>query len=286
MKISNLNSFCYDTESNTFGLIEEVNFKNQTVTMKIEVDKGSNHVSSFITTMVAKLANVEVLEKIGMIGDTEVIDKDVLITPEGTMYLLKYNSEDKSIDIHILDDDLKYQHGGLSFRVRSFSELIQDGLEVYGNHYELLNQLELEKQEKALVDTDFNIKIMRSNVDGEFKYFYACNNTVEDEVDLIKVVFIGHKLLEEAYTRDTVNIETYIEMVTDGILVEASPQELMNYATGMTYQTNQTNQDSSRCNDCDCEDGNACDDVDELCDDDNYCEFCDQRHEDCECSDW
>lgn len=106
---------------------------------------------------------------------------------------------------------------------------------------------------------DFNIKITR---DINENYFYACNNKDSQEVDLIKVIFIGGLLLEEEnYSRKTVSYFDFNEMLSKKELIEDSQSGLLEYAMTRrdeAYNNRQTKSDISNVNDacrdwdCDC----------------------------------
>lgn len=84
---------------------------------------------------------------------------------------------------------------------------------------------------------DFNVKVLKRN--GQF--VYACNDKHSEEIDLIKVIFIGADLLDdEEYERVTVDYDEYLEMLDENELVESTPQELREYAYNVLVKGKET----------------------------------------------
>lgn len=109
---------------------------------------------------------------------------------------------------------------------------------------------------------DFNIKIIKlTNKNGEVEYFYACNNKKENVIDLISVAFIGHQLVETDYKRQTMNEESYLQLVSLGVISDVTPYELQRFAQSQMNKVYE--QDSSKdeefvevlCDNCACEEG-------------------------------
>lgn len=220
MKLQQLNGFAFDTESNALGAIASVDFENQTIVILTDEEDRVK----------AKLENVRFLEQIGFIGENGIINHDVLATADGTLYEIVLQEDGKSVQLHTLDNKLNRVEAGDVFGKEDLSAL-EPYVVLVGN----INELE----PAPLVD--FNIKVVRSQLFHEdVTYFYACNNAENEEVDLIKVVFIGHHLLEETtYERFTLTHEQYVEAVEGGTITETTPQNLMNYVTGMAYGKSQ-----------------------------------------------
>lgn len=109
---------------------------------------------------------------------------------------------------------------------------------------------------------DFNIKIIKlTNKNGEVEYFYACNNKKENVIDLISVAFIGHQLVETDYKRQTMNEESYLQLVSLGVISDVTPYELQRFAQSQMNKVYE--QDFSKdeefavvlCDNCACEEG-------------------------------
>lgn len=278
MKLQQLNGFAFDTETNVLGAIASVDFLKQTVTILTDEDEQ----------VVAKLDNVKFLEQIGYIGNNGIINHDVVTTADGTLYEIVLQEDGQNVQLHVLGNKLERIEAG-DVIAKTDLTVLEPYVTFVGN----INELE----PVALVD--FNIKVVRSQLFHEdITYFYACNNAELEEVDLIKVVFVGHQLLEEtAYERFTLTHEQYVEAVEGGTITETTPQNLMNYITGLTYgvssrfeteefeeeyyEDEDEVEDEEVSEDCDCIDCRLAreDEVDS-------CEDCGEDEEDCECNDW
>jgi hypothetical protein len=273
MKFNQLEGFAFDNESKSLGAIAGVNFVKQT--MEILTDEEE--------VVVAKLENVVFLEEIGYIGNEGIINHDVVMSADGKLFEIELQEDGKHVQLHLLDKGLN--------RTELGDSILKEDLSVLAPYVELVgNKFELEPEEDETLD--FNIRIVRTHENGEFGYSYACNNIAKEEIDLIKVLFIGHKLLEEkAYERVTVSHEEYIALVESGKLKEVSPNELMNYVTGMTYnpsseveaEYNDNDEEDENLDNCDCYECRMArgEDVDE-----DYCDECGEQDEDCDCKGW
>jgi hypothetical protein len=219
MKMEQLNGFVYDIESGVIGAVAGVDFIKQTITILADDD----------TLITSKLTDVEFLVQLGEIGGVGIIDGDVVITADDKMYEIVAIGE-SDVQLHLLDRKLK--------RVEAGSVIERTGLSELAPYVTLVGNI---RELEPIPAVEFNVTIVRQMDNGEFKgYYYACNNADKEEVDLIKVVFIGHNLLkEEKYERITVTHDEYLELVEDGTLKEVNPQELMNYVTGLTYGKNE-----------------------------------------------
>lgn len=171
---------------------------------------------------------VELLKEAFVLHDKVVFDKDVLGSIEGKLYQVELFA-DGEVRLHTLNERLESASVGHKFNPsKEVCEQLEKVLDIAGSIYEL--------QEQVDERLDFNIAIVK-DFDGEhYTYFYACNNLETNEIDLIKVVFVGHKLLkEESYERRTLSHEVYLDSLDAGTLKEVSPQELMSFATGTLY---------------------------------------------------
>jgi hypothetical protein len=212
MKFNQLNGFVFDSESGVLGAVAGVDFIKQTITILTDED----------TQIVAQLANVEFLEELGAIGGVGIINRDVVETADGKLYEIVKVSE-KTVQLYLLNNKLE--------RVEAGDEIEKVDLHVLAPYVTVLGNIhELEPQEVV----DFNIKVVRKQFEDEIVFFYACNNVDAEEVDLIKVVFVGHHLLkEENYMRITLSHDEYLEQIENGSLKETDPSALITYMNGL-----------------------------------------------------
>ena len=269
MKFNQLNGFVFDSESGVIGAVAGVDFIKQTITILTDDD----------TTVVAKLANAEFLETLGAIGGVGVINHDVVETTSGQLYELEAVGTDE-VQLHLLGKKLE--------RVETGDVIKRTDLHVLAPYVTVLGSI---FQLEPAPAVEFNVIVVRKQTDDGIVFFYACNNVEREEVDLIKVVFVGHHLLkEETYQRITVSHEEYLELIESGKVVETSPQALQNYVTGLMY--GQKEEAVAKC--CDIEDIGDFEDEDCECyeadveeedfDEENEtCEECGEDLEDCDC---
>lgn len=255
--VTNNDSAVFDTELNVLGGLAGIDFLNQT----------ANIMDSEGDIVVAKLENLIQLEVVGTMNGEPVLNGDVIASPSG-----KYEielQEDGKLAVYLLDKNLERSVKGESFDA--------DKLESMATYAVLEGHiLEL----KAQVETvDFNIRVLRQFIDGETVYYYACNNKETEEVDLIKVIYVGHFLLEEEdYERTTLSHENYLSLIKEEGFKEVSPQELANYVTGMSYGNKpKTSLDTK-----------VKDEQNEVeIDDENFCSECGKHEDDCnDCDNW
>lgn len=274
MLINNKN-IGYSQEKNILGAIVAVDLLKKTVTL---MDENSD-------THVVSIEDVIELEELGELEGNFIYAGDVVrVSTTGKVYEI-VTLEDGEIAMHLLDKKLeRVPNGqGIGFERKQLSSF-EGVIELLGNIYELkANQPKI----------DFNLAVFRQVVNGETNYFYAGNNKDEEEIDLIKVIFLGHQVIEEqAYERITVSYEDFQELVADGTLKQVNPIELANYVAGLAYGKKavvaKAQTEVADC--CDV------DDIDEVLDDlfeeeetdmdDDICEECGEHVEDCECELW
>lgn len=225
--LKNERVLAYSEENKKLGTIAMMNFEDSEVSL-IDTD-GELFTTSF--------EDLTELPLIGELNGVTLFDRDVIQL--GTeFYLVKYMGEGKA-QMQLLkklkDASLEIVEGvvGETFEVAETSLILSmTSLELrhLGNYEVLQNEIQEEKEKKQ----KFNIKIFK-DVEGVFfdagTYFYAGN--VNGVVDLIKVVFMGHNLLEEeAYERDTVAIETLLFSINECDVKEVTPSELLKYVSG------------------------------------------------------
>lgn len=191
-----------------------------------------------------KEKDVELLEFAFTLDGEDVYDKDILSQKDGNKLYLVEKLENGNNVIHLVNDTLDIIDTGKEF-TQDDTELIEyigKSVEVTSNAVLVgLYTKELEEIAK------FNIKVVKY---GE-KFFYACNNKSQEEIDLIEVIYVGHHLLEEAeYFRQALTYEEYVLLKYSGAIVEVDPRELqsfvMNYKGEKKVQTPVTEIDSNK----------------------------------------
>lgn len=271
MLINNKN-IGFATEEKVLGAIVAVNLLDGTVTLMDDNEE--------IYTV--DMEQVIELEELGTIGNQYIYEGDVVkVTETGKVYEI-IKQEDNEIAMHLLDNKLNRTEGGLGL---SFE---RQQLSVFGGVVELLGNIHEIKAKQPTVD--FNLAVFRYVEDGEVAYYYAGNNKENEQVDLIKVIFLGHQLLEEEdYERETVTYADFLELVADGTLTKVNPMELANYVTGLLLEKKNPNVGIGAFVEFD-EVGVASEDEQEVDErekyPEEYCENCDEHYEDCECDLW
>ncbi|AZU98964.1 hypothetical protein pW2_132 [Bacillus phage pW2] len=212
------NILIYSKEQNTIGNIVELSLLKQTYTLETEDEK---HITVAFEDAVP-------LQFIGEIDETPIYNGDVFASKQGLNYEIEIQ-ENGALVFHELDNKLN--------RVKAGSPFYAQDLHEFEGHLDFFENIHLLKGNKPKVD--FNIRVVRQVLNGEVSYAYACNNKLEEEVDLISVVFVGHNLLEEQdYTRVSLPYEGYLDSIERGLIKEVNPQELQNYVTGLMYGRN------------------------------------------------
>ena len=219
-----VDSIMYAKEKNVLGAIGVINYLDETVTL----------VDDMSVLHVVEMEELVELEAIGMLGDFMVYNHDVLKnTKNGLVYEIEIQDDEKA-RFHIINKNYEREADG---DLRPFP---RDIISTYVGTLELLGCIYDLKQELSKVD--FNIRIIRHFEDGEITYYYVGNNGKEQQtVDLVKALFIGHKLIEEeAYERVTISYEKYLEGIANGLYTEVDPMELANYVAGVTYESSES----------------------------------------------
>lgn len=276
----------YAKEAKVLGGIGNVSFLEGTVTL---VDENEE-------LHVVDIDEVIELAEIGKIGKVSVYRHDVLTSVEiNRKYEIDLDTRGLA-HLYLLDDKLERVKVGDSFEPATVSKF-EGVLEVVGSIFELKNQKE---------SIDFNMRIVRESKNGEITYFYVGNNVEEETVDLIKVIYIAHKIFEgEVYERITITHEEYLEDVASGVLKEVNPMELANYVTGVSYGHTPVNTDDFAGEFAEEEDDDEDDydifpdDIDDDEDDDfentgfapqdeddDSCDECGEHEDDCDCDLW
>jgi hypothetical protein len=215
-----------------------------------------------------------------------VYEADVLkVIETGQLYEVVV-LDNGQIAMHTLDKKLNRieDKQGIAFdksKIGSLSGVVK----LMGNAY----QLRAEQ-----VSYDFNIRVARKIENGEVTYFYVGNNKENESIDLIKVIYLGHQLIEEEdYSRETLTYEEYKELIDSGELKEVDPMQLANYVAGLTYQPTYAKgqftiadlEDTEVKGRPDVDDEDKSDELfDE--DDEEICDDCGEPVEDCDCELW
>lgn len=194
------------------GEIVGADFRSQSYVLLVEDENGTEHTTS------AKYNDVEILHEIVEIHGIKVFDRDVLGHADGLDYLIRDLGEGKA-QINLLDNKLNESKFGKPFDIsENLVKELESVFELKGNYFELLSELpEL---------PTFNVEVVKSDL----KYMYACNDKKNGVIDLITVVFIGHILLEEDYTRETITYEKYQELLDGGFLETVTEYDFKRYA--------------------------------------------------------
>lgn len=271
----------YVKELNFLGAVTSVNFLEDTVTLTGDED-----------THVVDREDVEFLPEVGVFKGVTIFHKDVLSLQEVEDKFVEVElHSDGLTQLHALDKDFNRDGGedgsGEKFDFNESVEILELVLgELQGNIYELQK-----KEEKV----DFNIKIVKDFDGKSYTYFYACNNIAKEEVDLIKVVFVGHQLLEEEnYERRTLSHKVYLDSIVSGTLKEVSQSELVNFVTGIMYGKKEVALPSVEEKDC-CEECCEIEETEDCCEveetekhqeDKDICRDCKQPLMVCDCELW
>lgn len=207
----------YAKDAEVLGEVVGIDFANETVTVDTDVKSHTFRASE-----------VEFLKEAFILHDLIIFDKDVLGDVHGNMYLVELH-KDGDVTLHHLTEDFEIKQSGTKMTIEG--TILKDFEEVFdleGNFYELKNALPKKPEFNVQIVKDFNGKY--------YTYFYACNNKQDEEIDLIKVLFLGSTLLEEEeHERRTLSYEDYRDSIESGIYTEVSPQELQSYVTGLMY---------------------------------------------------
>lgn len=220
-------AFGYVDSKGLFGEVLSINLQNDEVSLKATFDESEE-------VMTFDYDDVEILPQIFYLDDIveDIYSKDVFINRDNSrMYMIDLKDEN-TISFELLGDNL--EPTGLVSHIKlnnNSAEHIRSRFSFVDHYYNL----------QLLKNPDFNIEIVKEYKDGYFTYYYACNNKNNEEIDLIKVIFVGEKVTEEEYERATVDYDTYGEMKRNGELLDVSQQELRNYALGLFHGNKEVN---------------------------------------------
>lgn len=219
-----------------------------------------------------KFEDVEILQEALVLHGLTIFNKDVLGAINGKLYLVELH-EDGKIQLHNIDEKLETIASGEKVEVNDeVVEQLERIMDLKANYYELLADIPQLPE--------FNIKIVKHYDGQHYTYYYACNNKEVEQIDLIKVLYFGHQILEEEdYERNTISHEDFLSRMEDGNLKEVSPQELHNFVLGASYRDKPQPQQVESC--CEVEDEEDEELVEGVCDE------CGRDEEtDCDCTLW
>ena len=210
----------YVAKENFFGVVEKYDFIKDELVLSDGRDK-----------ICVKPSNAYIMYEAFELNGTPVYHEDILESKSGKLYKV-HLSPDGKISLNRMDEELKLIiNVGEAFipTKEAVMSMGLSGMKIKGNYYKILTE-----KNKSL---EFNVKIVKF-IDNEnsLHYLYACHDKQRTKIDLIKVLYFGHHLLEEEdYERVSLSYKEYLKMVREGDLVEVSPQELHNYVLG-TYK--------------------------------------------------
>jgi hypothetical protein len=211
----------YVEELGLLGAVTNYNFLTDEITLLTDLnDENSSHV--------VKNEYVELLHFAFEINDVEIFDKDILGAVNGKSYQVEVHS-DGEVQLHLVNDRLEFEKSGEKFKpTKEILSQLSEVMDLLGNYYELISEVSK--------TPSFNVKIVKHFDGSNYTYYYACNNKEVEQIDLIKVLYMGHQLLEEEeYERNTLSYEDYLSRIEDKNFTEVSPQELHNFVLGATY---------------------------------------------------
>jgi hypothetical protein len=217
----------YVEKADTLLPVKAVDIIEQTVTL---VDEDGE-------TAVIPMSEVELLQELGEFQGRAVFNRDVFQRKDDKLIEVELQ-DDGTVVFHVLNDKLERELSGTKVDAQTTFDRIDRHATLIANIYEL------EVIEEEAYDFNFNIKVVKDYNGQFYTYYYACNNKQNEEIDLIKVVFVGHNLIEEEdYIRKTVSYEEFAELVHTQELEDVSQQELANYAYGVLAGVNNVEED-------------------------------------------
>lgn len=199
----------YSHEFNVIGEIISENFLDGTVVLR-DGERILNDTNR---------RNIVELKELGMLRDALILNHDVLENVDnGEMHEVELDENGK---LRIYKLNSKYER--LASDVKGYIP----NLNKLSIRISLLDNVF--KLRASVEKFNFNIKLVKL----KNTYFYACNDVERENIDLIKVVFVGqHLLKEEEYKRTTVSYQGYLKLVESGNLVDANPNELLDLLRG------------------------------------------------------
>jgi hypothetical protein len=211
-------ALAYLPEQGIVAGVVSVNLIEQTVTLN--TDEGE--VGTF------QLSQVEILPELVIIDESvRVFHKDVLITGNQELIMIEHVGNGEVV-FHALNEELEIIESSEStpYAQEVVDEMSKGvGLDVVGNIHEI------EVEDNAF---DFNVKVVKDFNGQHFTYFYALNNKVAQEIDLIAVSFIGDVDVEgQDHERRTISYDVFLDSLEARTLVEVTNQEFANFIVGV-----------------------------------------------------
>lgn len=240
----------YSEDEKILGTVVEYSRIKETATLK----RGED-------TYEVSANGLVVMEKIGKIQGVDIFEYDVF---QGVGSEVRYmlNLNEGKIVLSTINNRLEVTQKVAQFGLSEFKNYAHS-LDLIGHYFELKEELKT---------VDFNIQIVKMDED----YYYAGNNKDAEEIDMIKVIYIGAVLFEEEdYSRFTITHEEYLDHVENKRYIEVEPSALAMHVANKIYSPI-TSEDN-------CGEDCACSFNDE--DKEDMCGCGNVRKEDCECED-
>jgi hypothetical protein len=260
----NSETVVYAHDVKEFGKVVAIDFR----TGKVTLDDGfDNEVETHIN-------EITELVELGELEGFSVYDRDVLQDETGKLYELVF--KDNMIEIHALDSRLERTEIVDIIRLQDLRDL-EGELKLVDSVFTLKNQLPVVNFKMAVVKE-------YDTVAREIKYFYACNDETNEQVDLLPVGFLAGFEGEE-YTRITLSHEVFLDSIDAKTLEYVAENEFNLYVAGMQSFADDeavVDTDEFDATEEDEEEGFA----DGLEDEVERCEDCDEYLDECDCEDW
>ena len=232
----------YSKSMQTVGFLGGVNYINEEVLL-IDED-GKTHKLELNEDAI-------LIHKIASDGEDALYDHDIFKSrTSDSLYEVELSNTGR-LQFFAVDADLNRLEAVDTYAIDEFMRILKSrnsAFTLMDNRYALLADRQQETQNPEADDRSFNIKIIRKEDSaGDEHYYYACHNKAAGEVDILKVIYLGHHLLvEEAYQRITMPLEEFLEYRFESV----TPDELFTHVLKERYGSDA----------CDCSDGDACSD--------------------------
>jgi hypothetical protein len=246
------------------GDIAEISYIKGTVTL-LDGD-GNQHQTD--------LEDVILLERVGVLGDAIIFDRDVLISTKGEYFEVELQENRKDIEVHLLDDNFKRITGKVDNFDKETFHMLDGYVELVGNIFEIEATVGAFDYEEGLEEEEGfpNVDVVKEFNGTHFTYYYACNNKDAEAIDLFPLTFL------DEYHRISLSYAVYQDCVEAKTFVQVSEQELKNYLYGLEetsdVPTERVVEELE---------GYVVTDEEEL---EEYCAECDEPVKDCDCKGW
>lgn len=261
----NSETVVYAHDVKEFGKVVAIDFR----TGKVTLDDGfDNEVETHIN-------EITELVELGELDTFSVYDRDVVSDSNNNLYELVF--KEGMIEIHALDKKLERTKVVDIIRLQDLRDL-EGTLQLVDSVFTLKNQLP---------QVNFKMVVVKEydTTAREIKYFYACNDEVNGQVDLLPVGFLAG-FEGEVYSRVTLSHEVFLDSIDAKTVEYVSENEFNLYVAGM-----QSFADDEAPLSFDKEDSDEQEEVEEgfadsLEDEVERCEDCDEYLDECDCEDW